>query len=237
MPNLPPVPEKPVYETVKTWPKRTAPEKEGRVRVVDKRPDATEKANYTGRYPEGTIRKIIQAAKSYGVDPALALAIGLQESALGKLSQFNPLQLAGSSGAVPSNVFAVHPEDMVEAGMRHLKMKMQSMRGASPELQIQAYNGLGKPMMEKGYGGLEMDVPMRERPLYGQRVMALKEHAIQQSPEILSMIQSTAPEMHVDPQATMAFEPQITQFLKQQAALKRAISERVPPEVGGGSSY
>lgn len=53
------------------------------IKIEDKRPAATEKANFTSKYPASVIRAIVQAAVKHDVDPHTALAISLQENALG----------------------------------------------------------------------------------------------------------------------------------------------------------
>ena len=64
-----------------------------KIHLVDNRPDATERANFTGSYDAGIIKSAISAAKKHGIDPYTFLAMGLQESNLGDspgLSKANP---------------------------------------------------------------------------------------------------------------------------------------------------
>jgi hypothetical protein len=68
---------------------------------------------------------------------------------------------------------------------------------------IQAYNGLGKitPQTEKGYHGFEMakiygvplpkaGIDMRKNPLYGKRVIDLRDNVIKKNPELVRYVES-----------------------------------------------
>ena len=61
-----------------------------KIQLTDNRPDATEKANFTGEYNLVLIKSAIENAKKEGIDPYTFLAMGLQESNLGNASYDAP---------------------------------------------------------------------------------------------------------------------------------------------------
>ena len=75
------------------------------IRLEDKRPDATEKFNFTNNYNKRLIEHIVVSAKKHGVDPFTAIAIGVQESGLGETGdRMNPFH-AWSVRHTKSNIF------------------------------------------------------------------------------------------------------------------------------------
>jgi hypothetical protein len=74
-----------------------------KIRLIDNRPDATEKANFTGEYNLSLIKSAIENAKKEGIDPYTFLAMGLQESNLGNAFYDSPANPFHAWGADTEN--------------------------------------------------------------------------------------------------------------------------------------
>jgi hypothetical protein len=218
---------------------------------------ATGRKSFTGTYNANTARKVIDAAKRYGVDPKLALSVSIQESGLGRYDPNNPMRVYGSSeGEFPelkpynkkvdeaiqvsedydkvvaktspkvtsaereimaqlqarykqkideaSRVYEnkkseLGYDDTVNLGVRILKHKMEQYSSKPIEKQIQAYNGFGKistKYLKSIYGTPKVgmygqpaeSIDTRENPVYGHRVIDIYKNVVEQSPDLLKMI-------------------------------------------------
>lgn len=154
----------------------------------------------SGKYNQDTIEKIITSANLNGVDPYTALAVGLQESKLGTTDS-NIGHVIGKQNIDTKGITS--DEDYF---VRVLKSKIDSANklGIKDEDTIlQTYNGLGKiyPETEQGYHGFKMkkiygvDVPkegidMRKNPLYGKRIIDLRENVLKQNPKLVEYVES-----------------------------------------------
>ena len=81
------------------------------------------------------VDRIIKAAKKFDVDPNLALAVGYQESTLGKYDKDNPMRvrdLRGSFNELPLDMRDKVSDD-IDLGVAYLKYKM----GKSPRQKSQ----------------------------------------------------------------------------------------------------
>lgn len=154
----------------------------------------------SGKYNQDTIEKIITSANLNGVDPYTALAVGLQESKLGTTDS-NIGHVIGKQNIDTKGITS--DEDYF---VRVLKSKIDSANklGIKDEDTIlQTYNGLGKiyPETEQGYHGFKMkkiygvDVPkegidMRKNPLYGKRIIDLRENVLKQNPKLVEYVET-----------------------------------------------
>lgn len=154
----------------------------------------------SGNYEKDTIKNIVNASLKHKSDPYTALAIGLQETKLGK-SDDNIGHIIGKQADQVTNA-STEEEALVLA----LKDKLEYAKRLgikNEEGALQAYNGLGRvfPQTEKGYHGFEMkkiygvDVPkegidMRKNPLYGKRVVDLRDNVLRKNPELVNYITS-----------------------------------------------
>jgi len=127
------------------------------------------------------IEGIISAAKKHGVDPYTALAIGLQESGYKEDNMRNPFMLGN-----------YNPQgDVIDESMRFMaeKNKYAKRLGKTTEEDtIQAWNGYGTI---KGTGkmyGLDLPLNMKENPVYGKRVINLRDSVIKTNPEIVKLV-------------------------------------------------
>lgn len=137
--------------------------------------------------------KIIKEAKAQGVDPYTALAVAHQETKLGthgEESEGNPFHIL--EGAKTS--------DPIKEGISILKNKLEYGKklGKKTEAeQIQAYNGYGKVGMntegkQKSMYGIDLskgNLDMNTNPVYGKRIMDIRDNILKQHPEIKKMVE------------------------------------------------
>lgn len=179
--------------------------------------------SFKGKYPQQTIDMIINSSLKHGVDPTLGLAVGLQESNLGKYKpvsdlapQIKMLSTTRSPNLNPMNYDYTYLKDLedvsreeflnmseeertkrvqrgaINAAINHLKMKMENSPIKNTLAhRIQAYNGLGKLAGGVGYPEFQNQgrvIDTKINPVFGQRVLDLRDKAIMQSPEIMKRI-------------------------------------------------
>lgn len=150
---------------------------------------------FTGQYNFDLVKKIVDIAKQEEVDPYTMIAIGLQETQLGKSDDNIGHALDGD----------VNLSDDVLAYIRLYKDKMKTADrlGIGDEAtRIQTYNGLGtvKPSTEMGYHGFQMKsiygvpltekgIDMKKNPLYGKRILDLRNNVIMQNKMIRDYVE------------------------------------------------
>lgn len=139
------------------------------------------------------VGKIIKEAKSQGVDPYTALAVAHQETKLGtqgEEAETNPFHLLGGGKT----------DDAIKEGVSFLKQKLDYGKklGKTDEAsQIQAYNGYGKVGMntegkQKSMYGLDLskgNIDMNTNPVYGKRIMDIRDNILKKNPDILNMVE------------------------------------------------
>lgn len=148
----------------------------------------------SGYYDDATIRRIVEAAYRHGVDPYTAVSIGLQETGLGKTDD----NIGHVTGPQAEKDLGAKSEEEYFVLTIKDKMKYADKLGIKDDLtRIQAYNGLGNvyPTTESGYHGFNMQkiygvpltkkgINMRKNPLYGKRVVDLRENVIKNNPTV-----------------------------------------------------
>jgi hypothetical protein len=161
------------------------------VKITDPRPGG----QLTGsQYSPQIITEIVQAARQHHIDPALALAMSLQETTLGTAydGDTNPLHENNAPWSKMPESASVHALNQsidwrvptyqhdgaigalfrsayLDAGMQHLQQLQHQYANAPEAHQIQAYNGLGKPSPR--YTFVPADTPFS---LYGKPVKDLE---------------------------------------------------------------
>ena len=149
---------------------------------------------FTGQYNFDLIKKIVDRSKKEGVDPYKMIAIGLQESQLGKTDNNVGHILYGEG---------IDKDPLGYISFFKDKMKTADRLGIEDEAtRIQAYNGLGmiKPDTEKSYHGYKMDsiygvplteegIDMKKNPLYGKRILDLTNNVIMQNKMIRDYVE------------------------------------------------
>ena len=144
-----------------------------------------------------TAANIIKQAKLQGVDPLTALAISYQETGINKEHPFdlNPDQYGTNYGDPAKGVKSIVDK------MKYAKQIQE--KGIVPKGEdylIQGYNGYGK--IKKGHADLEgstsiygMPIPdegldFKKSPLYGKRILDIRDNILKNNPDIIKMLQS-----------------------------------------------
>jgi len=128
------------------------------------------------------VKSVAQVASEYGVNPYTALAINLQETGFNPDEMHNPFRLGN-----------YNPQgSILDESMKFMSGKNQLAKRlgkTSEEDIIQAWNGYGSigKTGEKFYG-MEAPINMSENPVYGKRVVNLRDSVIMQNPEIRKII-------------------------------------------------
>lgn len=159
-----------------------------------------ERGQTTGTYNTDTIKNIIKASRHVGIDPNLAIAVGLQESHLGNKSPDNLGNI--SSGGYSKIPEGLDPQAYAMAQMLKDKMDEGKKLGYKDEAHlIQMYNGMGKlkPNMSVGgvlqpmkYYGIEVTkdkfLDLKKNPLYGKTIQDLRDNVVKKNPRIQKML-------------------------------------------------
>ncbi len=181
---------------ITTYPDNSA----GSIKITDNRiVDAANGGQLkdSGRFNVNADKQIIQhvalAAKKHGVDPYTAVAIALQETRLtpGGDTEWNPLHVLDNRA-----------DDLVDDGVRQLSEKLAYGKklGKSNEADIiQAFNGYGKigkntEGSQNSFYGIDVSkapLDLNTNPVYGKRVIDLRDNVIKKNTAIVQMIESS----------------------------------------------
>jgi len=152
---------------------------------------------FGGRYSRDVAEDIIKTSKNAKQDPYTMLAIALQETLLGKNDN--------NLGHIKDPMSDSMPEDYIY----FFQNKQDELRNnedfdydnLSELLKIQAYNGLGTvyPHTEEDYHGHAMDyiygvpltgegINMKENPLYGKRIIDLRDNVLKNNEAIKFLV-------------------------------------------------
>lgn len=154
--------------------------------VFDNRPNGTK---INAKTNANIIKDIVKEAKLAGIDPYTALAMSMQETGLGNGWVDNPFHLS-----TPKT------ENTVRESMQFLKDKFiyakRLGKKTEPEI-LQAWNGYGKITPKSEYGGnwyygvdvSKNPIDMNKTPVYGNRIIDLRENVIKKNPQIIKMVQ------------------------------------------------
>lgn len=145
------------------------------------------------------VRKIARKANEYGIDPYTALAIAHQETGFSDDYYGNPMNLLSGGRLNPDTA----EEDFVELSMLEMqdKMKIAERLGKKTDEEIiQAWNGYGK-ITSESFGGkvkkvygidvTKEPIDMSKNPVYGKRVVDIRENIIKKNPEIRRIVEET----------------------------------------------
>lgn len=160
----------------------------------------TDTNNLTALADPEIIKKIVASAKKRNIDPYTALAMANQETGFGMEKPENPFVINAKS----------YPDkqsgDMIENAMDVLKEKLDYAKklGKKDEAEIiQAWNGYGKigknfykdhpdvPRIKSFYGVdvTNQDIDMNKNPVYGKRILDIRENIIKKHPEIVKLVE------------------------------------------------
>lgn len=175
------------------------------IKIVDSRKvDAASNTEVNDRNNMGSdsastevMKDIIHSSVKHGVDPYTALAIALQETSLEGYSdnEENPYHV------LPEDLkYADAPAQTVDNATKWLKEKFDYGKklGKKSEADIiQAFNGYGKVgkntegQQSKMYGIDVTNEPidMNKNPVYGKRVIDLRDNVLKQNPAIVKLVE------------------------------------------------
>jgi hypothetical protein len=139
------------------------------------------------------VKGIIKEAKTQGVDPYTALAVAHQETNFKDYGDNDYFHVLDPDFSDPS-------DDYVHLGVKALKNKMDygTKLGKKDEASVlQAFNGYGKigknteGHQSKMYGVdvSKGDIDMAKTPLWGKRVIDLRDNILKNNPEIARLVQ------------------------------------------------
>jgi len=143
---------------------------------------ANKKFNYNVN-PE-LVKKLVMGSNIRNIDPATTLAIALQETGINPI---NPLHY----NSYDKEVNIDDSLDFLKKNYNYAKR----LGKTSDADTIQAWNGYGKIKALADEGklyGTDKLIDMNKTPLYGERVAALRDSAIMQTPEIVDIIKNYA---------------------------------------------
>ena len=158
----------------------------------------------SGNYPQIFADDLVSAAKQHGLDPLRILALGLRESTLGREDPKNPLQFVAQNDDELDETKYIEsfPEDAqrqlnIDRSLNRYKFLVGNQTKRTPndeELNIQAYNGMGRinggpvPTGVRGdmYGGKTDLIGRRDRP-HGKATLAMEE-LIKQQPDFQKVL-------------------------------------------------
>ena len=163
-----------------------------------------------GKYPSERILNIVKSAKMYNQDPYDLLAVDLQETGLGtsKRAGNNAIghAIMNMGELIPTKMGSEEESDDYDKFTRAFVTKMQyadKLGIKDPYTKMQVYNGLGKitPNTEKGYHGFAMQsiygvplpkegIDMRKNPLYGKRVLDLRDNVLRKDEQLANYIKN-----------------------------------------------
>ena len=159
------------------------------------------KNNFSTDADINLIKKITIEAKKRGIDPYTALAISMQETNLGKqksgfqdIPEGNPLRMGAD--ILDKN------KDIMQQSMDFLKEKIDLAKRLGKKTDediIQAWNGYGKihkyseDVSDKYYGidVSKTPIDMNKNPIYGKRVVDLRDNVIKKNPDLMKLIEET----------------------------------------------
>ena len=136
------------------------------------------------------IKQITLEANRAGVDPYTMLAIGLQETGLTKDWLDNPFHLT-----------TPQTENVIRESVNFFKAKLKTAESKGKETEadkIQAWNGYGKITTKselggKMYYGIDVSkepLDMSNNPVYGKRIIDLRDNVLKKNPEIARIVES-----------------------------------------------
>jgi len=143
------------------------------------------------------IKKIVKKAGDFGIDPYTALAIAHQETGFSDEYYGNPMNLLSGGRLNPETA----EEDFLDLTMLTMqdKIKMAERLGKKTDEEIiQAWNGYGKISSESFGGkvkkvyGIDVSknpIDMSKNPVYGKRVVDIRENIIKKNPEIKKIVE------------------------------------------------
>lgn len=136
-----------------------------------------------------TVRKLVKGSLEKGINPNTVLAMALQETGIANINPLHQNYIDNewrNEGYTPQTI---KDADLINKNLDFLNDRLSAAKkiGKTNEADIiQVWNGYGK--MPPGYYGRKDTIDMAKDPVYGNRVIALRDSAISTTPEIQNII-------------------------------------------------
>jgi hypothetical protein len=140
------------------------------------------------------IQQVVSTARKHGIDPYTALALNLAETRFDPELKNNPFMMGNY------NPYG----DVIDESMKTLAEKLtlaKKLGKTKEEEQLQLWNGTGKVSGKGFVYGIDTDktpIDMSKTPLYGKRVIDLRERVLKQNADIKKVVDevmSTNPQL------------------------------------------
>jgi len=162
----------------------------------------TENNRMSAKVNSDYIKHLVNTARKYGADPYTTLAIGLNETglSLGEKNKYNidPIRSAnpfmvGIQDDLPKTI--KDDDTLTDYFFKIFKDKQDLAKRIgkkSEEDVIQAYNGYGTIKGRGKLYGIDTDktpIDFNKNPIYGKRVIDIRENIIKKHPELVKLIE------------------------------------------------
>lgn len=139
---------------------------------------------------------IRDSAKRMGVDPTTGLAMAMQETGYDPLNPLHNNTQSLDDYETMKKYAAKYPQGVTRSNLydesfQLLKDKMAGARrrGKTDEAaQLQSWNGEGTVDMLGGAYGMKGKIDMSKNPVYGKRILDLRDNVIRKNPEIMKIV-------------------------------------------------
>jgi hypothetical protein len=141
------------------------------------------------------VKRVVEKATKYGVDPYTALAMNLQETGFQDKYSDNPYFIV--QGFKSREEVEDFEKDPINFSMKMLRDKhdyAKKLGKTKEEDVIQAWNGYGKIGPQRGINrvyGIDVSnepIDMNKNPVYGKRIVDLRDNVLKQNPEITELV-------------------------------------------------
>jgi hypothetical protein len=146
----------------------------------------SDKVRFNAEVDPQYIKQVVATARKHGNDPYTALAINLAETRFDPEKAQNPFMLGNY------NPYG----DVIDESMKFMSSKLKYGKdlGKKKEAEIlQAWNGYGQLKNMGNMYGIDTNktpIDMNTNPLYGKRIIDLRENVIKQNPELKGIVDS-----------------------------------------------
>jgi hypothetical protein len=146
----------------------------------------SDKSRFNAEVDSQYVKQVVATARKHGIDPYTALAVNLAETRFDPEKAQNPFMLGNY------NPYG----DVLDESMKFMagKLKYGKDLGKKKEEEIlQAWNGYGQL---KGMGNMygidtnKTPIDMNNNPVYGNRIIDLRENVIKKNPQLQELVDS-----------------------------------------------
>lgn len=175
---------------------------QGQIQLSDTRKvPATQRFN--NKVDKEGLTNLIRGAQERGLDPATVLAMSLQETGISRLNPLHDNSQSMEDYDTMERYAKKYPggissKTISDESLDNLSKKMQYAKslGKTQEADIlQGWNGYGTIPADRPMYGMQGPIDMSKNPVYGKRVIDLRENVIKKTPEVLDLINGSNKKM------------------------------------------